>query len=169
MEQERKLLGTHRLATSPTAVQRRPTRMPGLAESSTCFSPGRLWPRSGLGRPLKVSSAYMLTAHFSFSISAAARVTVSCRQSCSIQQSQPDSPDMSGLCTQQKKANFKTQYLPRFPGQCTATWSWLVHSWSRQFLPPPRLSSVLRTKGSGVSRLVTKATFPRLFYCGPCI
>lgn len=95
----------------------------GLAESSTCFSPGRLWPRSGLGRPLKVSSAYMLTAHFSFSISAAARVTVSCRQSCSIRQSQPDSPDMSGLCTQQKKANFKTQYLPRFPGQCTATWS----------------------------------------------
>lgn len=92
------------------------------------------------------------------------------RQSSSIQQSQPDFPDMSGLCTlQQRKVHSKTQYLPRFPGQWTATWPQLVHSCSRQFPPPPLPSSVLRTKGPGVSRLVAKATFPRLFYCRPCI
>lgn len=167
MGQERKLLWIHRLATSQTAVQRRPTGMPVLAGSSTRFSLGRQWTRSGRERSPEVSSASMqmvhpLTFHCSQSLSH--------RQSSSSQQSLPEFPDMSGLCTpHQRKANSETQYLPRFPGQGTATWSQLVHSWSRQLPPPLLLSSVLRTKGTGVSRLVAKATFPRLFYCRPCI
>lgn len=128
---------------------------------------GRHWPQSGLGRSPGVSPAPALTVHL---LAFHQRQPVTPEPQEEPQQpAEPEFPDMSGLCTpHQRKANSKTQYL-WFPGQWTATWSQLAHSWSRQLPPPPLLSSVLWTKGTGMSRLVAKATFPRLFYCRPCI
>lgn len=102
------------------------------AGSSSCFSPGTVatvW----LGRPPEVSSAYMLAAYLLSFLQRSSQSHPEPQAESSIRQSQPDFPVMSGLCNpQQRKANSKIQYPPGFPGQWTATWSPLVHSWSRQ-------------------------------------